>query len=369
MLQRLYIDNYKCLVNFELPLRELSLLLGLNGVGKTAVLDVMFGVRRLLGGAGRVTDSSTFPTSTLTRWQDRDLQTVEFDVRLEADLFRYRLEVQHQRATQRARVHREELTANGQPLFRCDLGKVQLYRDDHSEGPLYSVDWSESALARVGAGEDNQRLTRFRDFMDGVIVCGLCPANFRAESSEEDALLQRDARNFADWYRHILLEHPDLVSELSSVLAKIVDGFRSIRLERVGRDTRILMITFEQDARDYELRFDEISDGQRVLIALYGLVHLAKGQGYTLFLDEPDNFVALSEIQPWLMALADACGDSVAQAVICSHHPELIDYLGPDSGLVLRRESAGVVTARPFDSEPAQGELKLSELVARGWAQ
>ena len=27
MLQRLYVDNYKCLVNFNLPLQELSLLL------------------------------------------------------------------------------------------------------------------------------------------------------------------------------------------------------------------------------------------------------------------------------------------------------------------------------------------------------
>jgi len=38
MLQRLYVDNYKCLVNFELPLQELSLLLGPNGAGKTSVL-------------------------------------------------------------------------------------------------------------------------------------------------------------------------------------------------------------------------------------------------------------------------------------------------------------------------------------------
>ena len=39
MLQRLYVDNYKCLVNFDLPLQELTLLLGPNGAGKTSVLD------------------------------------------------------------------------------------------------------------------------------------------------------------------------------------------------------------------------------------------------------------------------------------------------------------------------------------------
>ncbi len=45
MIKRLYIDNYKCLVNFDLKLDELSLLLGPNGVGKSSVLDVVYALR------------------------------------------------------------------------------------------------------------------------------------------------------------------------------------------------------------------------------------------------------------------------------------------------------------------------------------
>ena len=66
MLQRLYADNYKCLVNFDLRLQELSLLLGPNGVGKTSVLDVVFALRRLLDGSARITDTDVFSTRTLT---------------------------------------------------------------------------------------------------------------------------------------------------------------------------------------------------------------------------------------------------------------------------------------------------------------
>ena len=368
MLQRIYVDNYKRLVNFELPLQALSLLLGRNGMGKTAVLDVAFGVRRLLSGAARVTDADAFPTRTLTRWQDRNLQTFEMDVALGAESFRYRLEVEHERATRQGRVRREELASNGRPLFGCDLGKVQLYRDDHSAGPQYAVNWSESALARVAAGRDNRRLTQFRDFMNRLVVCGLQPAALRSESASEDALLQRDAHNFADWYRHVALERPDLVPAFNSALAEVIDGFRSLRLERVGQDTRALMMTFDEHGTDYELRFDEVSDGHRALIVLYGLIHLSEAQECTLLLDEPDNYVGLSEIQPWLIKLADACGESVRQAVICSHHPELIDYLGGEAGLVLRGEASGVVTARRFDRDRLEGGIKLSEQVARGWA-
>ena len=65
MLRRLYVDNYKCLVDFDLPLRELSLLLGPNGAGKTSVLDVVFALRQVLEGVAGITDDEAFPHEDL----------------------------------------------------------------------------------------------------------------------------------------------------------------------------------------------------------------------------------------------------------------------------------------------------------------
>jgi predicted ATPase len=369
MIRRLYIDNYKCLVNFELHLQNLTLLVGPNGVGKTSVLDVMFALRQLLAGVAKVTDKSVFATPTLTRWQNRDAQAFELNVVLGEDELCYRLEVEHERSTRKARIALESLELKDRPLFRFERGEVHLYRDDHSQGPTFGADWSESAMARVPPRQDNRKLTSFLEFMRKVVVCGLYPASFETESSSEDAVLQRDARNFAAWYRHLLLERQDLVPEFTKAIQEVIAGFRGIRMERVGLDTRALIVMFDQFGERYELRLDEISDGQRALVALYSLVRLAAGQGYTLWLDEPDNYLALEEIQPWLIELADACGEQVPQAVLCSHHPELIDYLGSDRGLVLRRESSGATTVRPSREMAVEGGLKLSEVVARGWEQ
>jgi len=367
MIKRLYIDNFKCLVNFELQFQDLTLLLGPNGVGKTSVLDVVFALRQHLAGIAKVTDPSGFPTSTLTRWQARNTQVFELDAVLDGSDFRYRLEVEHDRKNRRARIEVEHLEMHGAPLFRFQHGEVQLFRDNHSAGPTFGADWSESALARIPPRNDNTYLTRFLDFMRKVIVCGLYPASFVAESATEDAVLQRDARNFAAWYRHLLLERQDLIPEFTKALQEVIAGFRVIRMEKVGIDTWALMVMFDQYGQKYELRLDEISDGQRALIALYSLVRLASGQGYTLFLDEPDNYVALAEIQPWLIELADACGGNVPQAVLCSHHPELIDYLGADRGVQLERESSGVTRARALAETTVDDGLKLSEHIARGW--
>ena len=368
MLQRLYVDNYKCLVNFELHLQELTLLLGRNGAGKTAVLDIVYALRQLLSGKAKITDDAVFPASTLTRWQQHDIQVFEMRVQLGSDPLDYRLEVEHERPTQHARIRLERLTTEGKPLFECKLGEVQLYRDNHDTGPAFGTDWSESALARVAPHRDNPRLTGFLDFVRKMTVCSLRPSSFRTESIRETPFLSRSADNFADWYRHVLQERPDLVSPFTEQLRRVIDsGFTGLRLERVGLDSRGLIVVFDELKQRYELRFDELSDGQRALIALYALVHFAVVQGSALFVDEPDNYVALAEIQPWLIGLADICGEDLPQAVLCSHHPELIDYLGGDRGLLLERETSGVTTARRPEAHLFEDGLKFSEVIARGW--
>ena len=47
MLQRLYVNNFRCLENFELTMKEMpsALLIGKNGVGKSTIakaLEVLF---------------------------------------------------------------------------------------------------------------------------------------------------------------------------------------------------------------------------------------------------------------------------------------------------------------------------------------
>ena len=202
-----------------------------------------------------------FPTRTLTRWQQRNLQVFEIQA-LGADSFGYRLEVEHERSTRRARIHLDRLIGDGGLLFECNQGEVQLYRDNRSKGPQLHLGLV-GVRARPGRPPaDNTRLTRFMDFMRMVMVCGLYPSGFRTESTSEDPLLRRDAHNFADWYRHMLQERPDPAPEFTSRLREAIGDLNAIRLERADQDTRALMVVFDEGGERYELRFDEISDGQ-----------------------------------------------------------------------------------------------------------
>ena len=376
MFKRIYIHNYKCLVNFDLGLQKTVLLLGPNGVGKTAVLDVVFGLRKLLAGEAKINDRAVFHPSTLTRWQTRRDQVFELEAEVGGESFTYRLEVEHDEGGRRARIVKERLVGGGTKLFGCELGEVQLFRDDGSEGAAYSADWSESALARVVPQASNTRLTAFMDAVRDTVVCAVRPARLRAESLDENSLLDRYGENFVDWYRHALQENPMTAYPHVKALRPVIDGFNNARLQRSGLDSRALILDFVAGGDGtgpgggrYDLRFDELSDGQRVLVVLYALLHLRGDNGGVMFLDEPDNFVALPEIQPWLAALVDLCEETPSQAVICSHHPELIDYLGPDYGLVLSRESPAVTTARPIAASDIDSGIDLSESAARNWIE
>lgn len=240
------------------------------------------------------------------------------------DRLTYRLEVEHKPSTEQARIILEQLTDGTSTLFEFRDGQVSLFDDGGKKGAEFQADWGESFLARVTTRQENRRLTRFVDWARRLTICGIYPKSLLSESLSEDPVLARDASNFASWYRHALQERPDLIVGIGGELAEVVDGLKMLRLEKVTDRSRALIAAFKNAAGSFELGIDELSDGQRALIVLYSLLKLNAEAGNTLLLDEPDNYVALAEIQPWLMALRDTSGENGAQMVVCSHHPEMV---------------------------------------------
>src|SRR5262245_1925644 len=63
VINRIYIDNYKCFVNFEYHPGSLQLLMGSNGTGKTAVLDILEILREFVAAGTVATTASAFHPS------------------------------------------------------------------------------------------------------------------------------------------------------------------------------------------------------------------------------------------------------------------------------------------------------------------
>lgn len=371
MIKRIYADNFRCLVNFEFSPGPVSLLLGPNGSGKSSVFDLLAKIQRFIDGEGKVTE--LFVGSDLCSRQKKKTQTFELELEGNGGVYRYTLVVEHERERARARVLKELLSFEGSPLFEFQEGKVQLYRDDGSQGPPYSFDWSQSGIAVVESRHDNTRLSWFKDCVRGFLIVRINPHLMTAESAGEAVRPQITMEDFASWYRYLSQEHQGKVFELTLELRGILDGFDSFKIRKAGEVHRIMEAVFSPESSSGEphyYRFDRLSDGQKALVALYTLLHCGLADdrrgGGVLCIDEPENFLALPEIEPWFRSLSDRCVDTDRQALIISHHPKLINYLASSSGHWFDREAEGPVRVRPISDEPESG-LSVDELIARGW--
>jgi predicted ATPase len=368
MLKRLYVDNFKCLVNFEIKLDRLNLLLGDNGSGKTTVFDVIYRLQQFMAGNENV--ASLFPVSALTRWQSNPLQRFELDLDIEGDPYSYFLVIEHAKDNRESHVTEEKLLMHGKPLYIFQKSTAQIFRDNYSPYEI-PFEWvtSQSGVGVFANDSELKRLNRFRKEMAKFIVASINPMAISPESKKEESNLSRNMDNFVSWYRFLSQEHQGTLMKLFEELKEVLPGFHSFSIREAGEEVRVMKVLLERgegNGKPIPYGILELSEGQRVLIILYSLLHGLKDEGVYLFLDEPDNYIALREIQPWLTALADSCGRGIAQAVLISHHPEVIDYLAIDSGKWFERDSNG--PARVSDSPRGMAEgLKPSENVARGW--
>jgi predicted ATPase len=84
-----------------------------------------------------------------------------------------------------------------------------------------------------------------------------------------------------------------------------------------------------------------LSDGQRLLIALFGMLRFGLRRAGFIALDECENYVAPREIQPWFQAVVDAAAEGKQQLLVVSHHPDSINYLAADAVWRLWRDRQG----------------------------
>jgi predicted ATPase len=387
MLKRVYVDNFRCLANFELKLGRVNLLLGGNGTGKTTVFEVLYRLQQFLGGNAKVL--AVFPSADLTRWQSSLTQRFELELQAGEANYDYALVIEHDEDLRKAKIKSEILTMDDKKLFDFQEGNAELYHDDFTPGPKYPFDWTQSGLGVLQPRLDNKKLTRFRKELQKIIVATPHPMRMSSESRVEDSVLSRNMENFVSWYRFLSQEHQGAMLAIFQELKRVIPGFNSFSLKEAGEAKVLKVLLDRTDANgrpltSFEINsrgdlhkdvsrplpydFSELSDGQRVLVALYTLLFGLKDEGISLFLDEPDNFVALREIQPWLTALTDSCGYGVEQTVLISHHPEIIDYLAPSSGRWFDRDSNGPARVTDKPKAPVDG-LKPSEVMARGWTE
>jgi len=234
MLTRIYANNFRCLVNFELHLGSVALLMGPNGAGKSTIFDLIERIRALVADGCRVEE--VFGREYLTSWQDRHEQQFELEIAGKSEKYTYRLQVEHHPEKRQIWVGEESLRYGERTLFEfsAKTGKARLYRDDGSSGGDYLFDWSRSGIAALHERPENKLLTWFKKRLGEILVVRPNPMSIGAESREEAERPNIALTNFASWYRFLSQEHPDQVMRFHSALREVIPEFDVLRLRQAG---------------------------------------------------------------------------------------------------------------------------------------
>ncbi|MSP27830.1 MAG: ATP-binding cassette domain-containing protein [Methylococcales bacterium] len=372
MLKRLYVHNYKCLVNFEINFdQDISLFLGANGSGKTSVLMALYEIQKFITKNDRLDDKDNdiFKLTTITRWRDDVIQKFELDIEGNEGIYKYVLEIEHQLDKKLRRVKTESLFFNNQPLFKFSIEQIngewisngKLFNDSqtNNEGVPYPFEWSRSALGSVQDRKENKKLTWFKNWLKRLFISHIYPNTMNVDMKDEESHPELDLSNYVAWLNHWNNENREGVNQVEQELKEIIEGFSSFKFSQFG-----LKKLLEVKINKIFYRFDELSDGQKTLAALYTLIYCIPDNSI-ICIDEPENFLALPEIQPWFDTLYEQCSERNLQGILISHHPKIINFLASDSGYWFSRDN-NLTRVQKIVPENESG-LSIAELIERGW--
>ena len=362
MLTRFYANNYRTLVAFEIRFDAMAVFCGANGSGKTSMFDAMRFVRDLatgrcfLGGGMEERLTGTVASLDFTRWGNVNTQEFEMEFDLDGRSFIYTIHLE-QHDAQEPRIIRETAICDGSDLYTRDLKGIRF-----AGGSGFPLDWRQAALPSIqSANEDWRDIGLLQNAFANLIILQPNVKDFEPESKQESRFPSYDLANLTSWYRY-LAQDTEFTDVFCASLEDVwPDDFTSLKLNDAGISTKWLGFRFRGIE---QLRFDQLSDGEKMLVGLY-MIHAALSLGIvdTVMIDEPDNYVSLQELPPWLLSIAELI-DKARQMLIISHNAE-INENNPSGSVYFWRDNHSSPTRIGPSNIPE--DLSFGEALARGW--
>ena len=339
MISRLYIHNYRCLENFELSLaaHQSVLLIGENGGGKSTVGVVLEILQRIARGTNRIGD--LVRVADLTRGRRETPVRFEIEAAVGGASYRYAIVLELPPRFRELRVSHERLSIDGRDVLIRDAAEVHLARAGEDRNARFALDWHLAALPIVQeqAGEDP--ISVFRLWLANLLVLRPMPQLMRGESASETNRPDAAVTDFGAWFSGLVASVPSVYGTIDRFLKQVIPDLQDIKNPRIGRDSRSLTVQFARGDATFSLPFESLSDGEKCF-ATCALVLAAKDvyEPLVCFWDEPDNYLAPSEVGFITMALRRAFREG-GQLILTSHNPEAIRRFSDENTFALQRNS------------------------------
>lgn len=349
--KRLAIDSFRGFdsLNLEFDRNQPTVFIGINGAGKSTILDCLAILLSLL-------------TTKIENSQNSSLSFNETDIKNGSES-----------------THTEiAISLDNSQEFRWSLSKLM-------EGNSKEIgsNFAELELLVKQIGNTALPVIVYYPTNRAVFDIPLRIKNrhsFEAKTALDEALTggQINFRRFFEWFRHREdlenelykykpAEYPDRQLEaVRTAISQLLDCFTNLRIQRLP-----LRMTVEKQGQ--EIVIDRLSDGEKCLLAMVGdlasrlaianpnLDNPLVGSGVVL-IDEIELHLHPQwqrEIVPKLIGTFPNC-----QFIITTHSPQVISHLQPESIYILESTSEGIIVKRPESSFGRNSDRILEDLMA-----
>jgi predicted ATPase len=359
VIRRFYVHNYRCLENFELLIADCSsvLLIGKNGAGKTTVGLALEILQRIARGVNEVNE--LVKSKDLTRGHKDVPLRFEIEAMLGGKTYKYYIAFDFPpEEFKKMRVFEEGLAVEGKPVFTRAAAQVFLAKANQEKEAKFLIDWHLAALPIIQERKTTSPLFIFKQWLARILILRPIPSLIEGSSNQETLQPGKEGTDFGAWFSGLLGLAPAAYAKIDQYLKQVMPDFKDIKNPLIGKDFRSLEVQFSNDLGNLTLPFADLSDGEKCFM-ICALV-LAANETYgplVCFWDEPDNYLAPSEVGHFIMALRKAF-QAGGQFITTSHNPEAIARFSDENTLVLYRKNHLEPTqVRPLREITVNGDL------------
>ncbi|MGD0959693.1 MAG: AAA family ATPase [Methylomonas sp.] len=341
MLQRLYVNNFRCLVNFELKTKEMpsSLIIGKNGAGKSTIADALEIFQRVGRGIHRVGQIVQEKDFAFNRSEAP--MRFEIEVLLSGKLYHYILALELPETFHELRVFEEALSVAGDTVFSRKQAQVTVPKNSQSgmEAAKFFVDWHLVALPVIQERSEKDPLHIFKTWLAHTIILAPIPRLITGVSSGETLEPKRDGSNLGEWLSGLLGQFPAAYMEISRYLSEMMPDLSEYRNDPIGKDAKCMNVFFGDKSANFSVSFEDLSDGEKCFFLCAVVLAANKAYGPLFcFWDEPDNFLSLSEVGHFTQELRRVFQNG-GQLIVSSHNDEAIRKFSNENTWILDRKS------------------------------
>jgi predicted ATPase len=350
------VRNFKSLVDFKIDLAKFSCLIGLNGAGKSTVLQFLDFVSHLI--RGDVTD-----WLDKRRWKSADLRSkltlkrnIEFTLRFrDADgQPAGRWEAHFNPSSNRCTYERIDSLTSLLTVVKDEI-QVQPLGSRNSEKKSWTTEltfsYEGSILSSLKEALLPKSILAFKRFLASFESLDmLTPDSLRQQTRTANGSLGHGGRNLSAFvYELGLPERTSLTSKLKRAYPQV----RRIRSKSLRSGWKQLQVVekFEDETLTTEAR--HLNDGMLRLIAVFA--ELASDHGFVLF-DEIENGINPELVEFVINRLVNAR----QQVLVTTHSPMILNYLDDEAAragvIYLYRTPDGATRSFPFFSIPSVAE-------------